>query len=159
MRFFFCRLGWKEYEGNRRFAEIIDSYRSQYVHASRFEKGEICKKVVQIVKESGGRFLKRGGGGSAGDDEKSNVSPSSPENSHTSLYWIEVDDSIAIGKVGHSFRTKTTRQKPLEPTSFFSLIWPNADKESLGDDSDSRSNENGLSDDNGTTDMVKRLKL
>ena len=52
---------------------------------SRGRKRDICIAIVQKIKESKGRFLKR--------DENDDI-------------WMEVADAVAVAKVSHSFRTK-----------------------------------------------------
>jgi hypothetical protein len=79
----------QEFPGNVRLAVIIDMHRSQYQSAKRGGKTGTCEEIVSLIKNSGGRFLKR------------------QEGSHHS--WVEVSDSVAVEKVSHGFRTKTKR--------------------------------------------------
>jgi hypothetical protein len=79
----------QEFPGNVRLAVIIDIHRRQYQSAKRGGKTGTCEEIVSLIKNSGGRFLKR------------------QEGSHHS--WVEVSDSVAVEKVSHGFRTKTKR--------------------------------------------------
>ena len=86
---------------------IIDHYREDYEAGDRFEKTALTKNMVQIIKDAGGRFLKR---------------------NESSLGWVEVSDDIARVKISQSFRTKKRLNISksavlgvLEPTRFTSL--------------------------------------
>ena len=76
--------GIQNHGGNVRFREIVDRYADSYEASSRTEKAKIAEKIVEIVKGSNGRFLKR-----RHDDE-----------------WEEVDDRTARRKVAHLFRNR-----------------------------------------------------
>jgi hypothetical protein len=71
--------------GNARFRQLIDYYMEKYEISSKLEKTCIAEIVVQMVKETSGRFLKRGV--NAGD-------------------WVEVDHATARNKVAHAFRNR-----------------------------------------------------
>jgi hypothetical protein len=45
--------------GNRFFREIVERFQSSYIAARRIDKPEIAIHIVDMVRESGGRFLKR----------------------------------------------------------------------------------------------------
>jgi hypothetical protein len=45
--------------GNQFFRLLVDKYQSQYIAAKRMDKPEIAMHVVALVRERGGRFLKR----------------------------------------------------------------------------------------------------
>jgi hypothetical protein len=89
---------FQEFPGNIRLAVIIDMHRNEHQSANkRGEKTEVCDNIVDIVKDSGARFLKR--------NENENG-------------WVKVGPIVARDKVGHGFRTKTRRnsQEPEEIT-------------------------------------------
>jgi hypothetical protein len=72
-----------QHMGNVRFRYSVESRAKQYDLALRSsEKKQITHEIVQLVKDSTGRFLK--------DDEAG---------------WIEVEDDVARLKVSHAFRT------------------------------------------------------
>lgn len=71
--------------------------RDRYQRAARGAKHAICEEIVDIVKASGGRFLKR--------DE-------------SSVGWVETNDEIARDKVSHGFRTKTRRNTQASTSAF-----------------------------------------
>ncbi len=73
-----------EHPGNIRFRTIVGMQMDEYEAASRLEKTCITEKIVQAIKESDGRFLKRDDGGE----------------------WEEVDLETARKKVGHAFRNR-----------------------------------------------------
>jgi hypothetical protein len=82
----------QEFPGNVRLAVIIDMHRSQYQSAKRGGKTDTNEEIVSLIKNSGGRFLKRQEG-----------------SAHNNTSWVEVSDSVAVEKVSHGFRTKTKR--------------------------------------------------
>jgi hypothetical protein len=45
--------------GNKYFREIVERFQSSYIAARRIDKPEIATHVVDMVRERGGRFLKR----------------------------------------------------------------------------------------------------
>jgi hypothetical protein len=45
--------------GNRFFREIVERFQSSYIAARRIDKPEIATHIVDMVRERGGRFLKR----------------------------------------------------------------------------------------------------
>jgi len=82
---------FQEYSGNLFMAKLIDSYRERYSSAGRCDKAILAQHLVDVIKGSGGRFLKKSDSGNS---------------------WIEVEDTVAQDKVGHVFRTKTKRNTP-----------------------------------------------
>lgn len=73
------------HRGNKRFRQIIQTYREQYQTANRREeKTRITGEIVSIVESSGGRFLK--------------VEESSGE-------WVGVDSASIHEKVSHALRS------------------------------------------------------
>lgn len=73
----------QEHTGNLRFRHIVENHREMYETARRLEKTLLASKIVEILQQTGGRFVKRDGTG-----------------------WAEVDDETARYKVSHSFRNK-----------------------------------------------------
>jgi hypothetical protein len=89
----------KEHPGNIRLHELINSKRSWYEMAEKWEKTVIAEEIVAIIRDSQGRFLKV----ASGDEDG----------------WIEVDIETAREKVSHTFRSRrpktshgSTRGKP-----------------------------------------------
>jgi hypothetical protein len=78
----------QEWVGNLGLASILvakaDLHNSTAMNR-RGAKNELCDKIVRLLKESGGKFLKREDG---------------------ALEWIEVDDTLAREKVCHGFRNQ-----------------------------------------------------
>ena len=70
-----------EHTGNLRAAHLVEMYRQKYELANKFEKTEIAERIVGIIHESYGRFLKLEEGG-----------------------WVEVDHDTARNKISHFFR-------------------------------------------------------
>jgi hypothetical protein len=79
---------FQEFPGNVRLALLIDKYRERYTTAGRCDKAIISQHLLDMIKESKGRFLKK-----MTDSEG----------------WVEVSDDVAQDKVSHGFRTKTRR--------------------------------------------------
>ena len=58
--------------GNLRFRQLIDQYQQEYEDADKVGKTNVAEKIVQVIKSSGGRFLKKNGNGWIQEcDEKS----------------------------------------------------------------------------------------
>jgi hypothetical protein len=75
----------QEHFGNLRYHVLLDHYQQAYETAKKFEKMQVAQKVVAIVHDYSGRFLKQEGAG-----------------------WIEVEETVAREKVSHAFRTRRT---------------------------------------------------
>ena len=73
-----------EHPGNMKFRNIVGRHMEEYEAASRLEKTCMTEHIVELVKSSDGRFLKRDDGGD----------------------WEEVDDETARKKVAHAFRNR-----------------------------------------------------
>lgn len=74
----------RSHTGNLRALHLVNMWQSRYDGASnRFAKADISERIVGIIQESGGRFLKW--------DETG---------------WMEVDDESARDKVSHWFRNQ-----------------------------------------------------
>ena len=50
---------YQQYPGNLRLAQIIDEHRVAYNTSDKANKTVISKRIVELVKESNGRFLKK----------------------------------------------------------------------------------------------------
>ena len=87
--------------GNRRFRTLIQYYFPAYDVASRQGKTKLVNDLhSSYVNESGGRFLKRGGGGE-GEEE-----------------WVELSSKEVRNKIGHAFRDmKATAKTSLRSSS------------------------------------------
>lgn len=72
----------REHTGNRRAALLCEMYFEIYEKATKSQKTTVAEKVISIIRESGGRFLKRG-----------------PD-----TLWVEADDIEARNKISHVFR-------------------------------------------------------
>jgi len=73
---------FQEHAGNMRCNYVVLSTMEKYEEASRNDKTTIARNVINKIKGYGGRFLKQHEG-----------------------VWEEVDDSEALRKISHSFRT------------------------------------------------------
>lgn len=73
-----------DHRGNTKFRRLVDAYMPKYLEAERFEKTCIAEAIVQMIKESNGRFLKKEPGSN----------------------WEEVDGPEARKKVAHAFRNR-----------------------------------------------------
>ena len=103
----------QEHTGNFRYNQIIHSRLEKYESGTKQEKTQMATEVLEVVKGSGGRFLKLESGS-----------------------WVQVDDRVAREKVSNGFRSKrktsgvkytpcikrdedTSRKKPF-PSSYVS---------------------------------------
>mmetsp|Transcript_77760 Transcript_77760/g.116955 ORF Transcript_77760/g.116955 Transcript_77760/m.116955 type:complete len:513 (+) Transcript_77760:269-1807(+) len=86
----------REHTGNLRAAHLVDMYQHKYEHANKFQKTEIAERIVSIIHESYGRFLKW-------------------END----LWVEVEHDAAREKISHFFRHNRSKKPPttLPPTA------------------------------------------
>ena len=73
--------GVSEHTGNLRVGHIVEMHRQRYEQATKYRKTEIAERIVKIIHESNGRFLKQEDGG-----------------------WEEVADDVARDKISHFFR-------------------------------------------------------
>jgi hypothetical protein len=73
----------QEHSGNIRYLNLIAEFWDRYDGAKKIEKKSITGEMVDLVKKSGGRFLKM-------DD----------------FGWVEVSDIIAREKVSNAFRDR-----------------------------------------------------
>ena len=90
---------YQNHEGNQRLTEIVEKRRNEYQVASKHEKTNISKEIVEYVKnEMCGRFLQK--------DEQD------PD------YWMIVTDQEGRLKVSHAFRaSKNVPSKNTTSTS------------------------------------------
>jgi hypothetical protein len=80
----------REYTGNVRVNVLVAMFRSKYEQADKHEKTDIAKRIVNIIHESDGRFLKF--------EEKEGC-------------WVEVEDGMAREKISHIFRNQRDRKR------------------------------------------------
>ena len=81
--------------GNKRFRSIVADHQREYLGARKKEKAVIARKIVSIIQENGGRFLKR---------------------SFESDVWVEVNDKKATEKTSQALREGLdVRHKTIRP--------------------------------------------
>jgi hypothetical protein len=82
---------YQEYSGNACLNTLVTEHIERFKQAGSTygHKNEICKEVIQMIRDSGGRFLKRC------EDENG---------------WEVVTDQLVMEKVSHAFRTRKYRQ-------------------------------------------------
>lgn len=85
----------REHTGNLRALHLCDMYWEAYESSNKYGKTEVAEKIVLIIQQSGGRFLK-------------------PTNSGA---WVEVDDTAAREKIAHFFRFMRSKNKVAAPSS------------------------------------------
>jgi hypothetical protein len=78
------------HEGNQYFRQLVNKHQAAYLAAKRVEKPEIAILIVQLVKERGGRFLKR--------TKRPGLGPSGH------FGWQEIDEHRAYEKVCQALR-------------------------------------------------------
>jgi len=86
--------------GNIKLHRIVSRHRQTYQKASRREKAAIAQRIVDEIKSTGSRFIRRAEDGR--DDE-----------------WVEVDNETSYKKVGHALRLKQNhpQQRSLQARS------------------------------------------
>ena len=82
----------REHTGNLRAVHLVEMHRSEYEQAGKFGKTIIAERILHMIHNSRGRFLKWENHG-----------------------WIEVDEKVARDKISHFFRH--LRSKTLTSTS------------------------------------------
>lgn len=78
--------------GNLRASHLCEMYRAKYEQAGKFEKTEIAERIVSIILESFGRFLRW----------------------NSKKGWIEVSDEEARDKISHWFRRLRSEDGPFD---------------------------------------------
>ena len=86
--------GTNNQRGNIRFRDLVAAHMVQYRNASRKEKPVITQTIVQIVRERGGRFLKRKG----------------------EELWFDIGDKAAVCKTGQTFRDVIASTRIMPPS-------------------------------------------
>jgi hypothetical protein len=71
------------HDGNRRFRSTVTEYQPEYLEARKKDKAVIARRIVRIIRERGGRFLRR-------DDSTGQ--------------WIDVGDKKAVEKTSQALR-------------------------------------------------------
>mmetsp|Transcript_8149 Transcript_8149/g.22114 ORF Transcript_8149/g.22114 Transcript_8149/m.22114 type:complete len:114 (-) Transcript_8149:891-1232(-) len=85
-------MPFQKYPGTVRMMGMVEEAKPNHDKAStRTIKTQICMDIIQAVKDSGGRFLRR--------------DPDDPN------WWIEVVDDVAREKVAMGFRNISRKQK------------------------------------------------
>ena len=78
-----------EHSGNLRAFHIVEMNRKRYEQAGKFEKTQIAEKIVHLIQQSYGRFLKKEyAGGKSGEG----------------ACWVETSTEEAREKISHCFR-------------------------------------------------------
>ncbi len=84
--------GTNVHPGNRNFRDLINLHRRSYLKARKNDKPAISRAIVRAIRESGGRFLKKG--------SKSNV-------------WYEIGDDAAREKTSQALRQRAPEMRKL----------------------------------------------
>lgn len=82
----------REHTGTRRALHIVEMYFETYETLSRLRKTEVAERIISIIHESGGRFLRQEENGT----------------------WVYADDIEARKKIAHWFRHMRRKSVPLE---------------------------------------------
>ena len=85
----------RDHTGNLRAGHLVDMHFQQYDAANRFEKMEIADRIVSMVHQSYGRFLKW----------------------DTKMGWVQVDCDTARLKISHFFRQRRTKSSSKNETT------------------------------------------
>lgn len=80
-------IATREHTGNLRAAHLVEMFQAEYESAGKFEKTEIAERIVGIIHESYGRFLK-----------------------WKECQWEQVEYNVAREKVSHFFRQLRCRK-------------------------------------------------
>lgn len=84
--------GTNVHPGNRNFRELINLHRKTYLKARKNDKPAISRAIVRAIRESGGRFLKKG--------NKSDL-------------WYEIGDFAAREKTSQALRQRAPEMRKL----------------------------------------------
>lgn len=84
--------GTNVHPGNRNFRDLINLHRRDYLQAKKNDKPSISRAIVKVVRDSGGRFLKK--------DEKANL-------------WFEIGDTQAREKTSQALRQRAPEMRRL----------------------------------------------
>lgn len=84
--------GTNVHPGNRNFRDLINLHRRSYLKARKNDKPAISRAIVRAIRESGGRFLKKG--------NKSNL-------------WYEIGDDAAREKTSQALRQRAPEMRKL----------------------------------------------
>lgn len=84
--------GTNVHPGNRNFRDLINMHRRSYLKARKNDKPAISRAIVRAIRESGGRFLKKG--------NKSNL-------------WFEIGDDAAREKTSQALRQRAPEMRKL----------------------------------------------
>lgn len=84
----------REHTGNLRALHICDMYKEKYESSNKSGKTDLGEKIVLMIQQSGGRFLKPKRGG-----------------------WVEIDDLAAREKIAHFFRFMRSKNKTQDEDS------------------------------------------
>ena len=80
------------HHGNLNFHRIVNKYRDMYLSSSRDHKAKLTKLVLDEVKSTGAKFIRRVSDENGADE------------------WGEVDEATAYKKVSHALRLRTTNE-------------------------------------------------
>ena len=105
-----------KHTGNMRCLHIIEMQRTAYDSASKYRRSEIAERVVSLIHESGGRFLKPVKGG-----------------------WQEVGNDVAKNKISHYFRRVRSDQNKKQSANPVTIRSREDEVESLGGNQEKRS--------------------
>jgi len=90
--------------GNKRFRHIIEMYRERYQTAPvKDDKTKIIMEIVALIKNSGGRFLKRRINETK--DEEIGIDRMSVQTEEDFSSWYVIDEQCAHEKVSHALRS------------------------------------------------------
>ncbi|CAJ1934540.1 unnamed protein product [Cylindrotheca closterium] len=84
--------GTNVHPGNRTFRDLINTHRREYLKAKKNDKPAISRAIVKIIRDTGGRFLKK--------DGKSNM-------------WVEIGDTLAREKTSQALRQRAPEMRRL----------------------------------------------
>lgn len=86
----------RQHTGTLRALHVVEMHFESYEKMGKYQKTDIADKIISIIHESGGRFLKQNDSGA----------------------WIEVQDVEARKKIAHWFRhARTRKQKELQQST------------------------------------------
>ena len=79
---------FQQFVGNLNLAKIVAQHQIEYNESERNSKTKLTRRLVQVIKDGNGRFLKRDGKPDGG--------------------WVEVNDAQSREKIAHAFRYNST---------------------------------------------------
>jgi hypothetical protein len=103
-----------QHPGNSRYCHIIGMHSQAYEAAAKYQKLEIADRVIEAIRESGGRFLKPVSS-TATKTTTTTTTRTTTAGGGDGDVWEEMDNEIVLReKIAHAFRNLRRRKRQLQ---------------------------------------------